>query len=107
MAAAWPPSQKRRPSRRRGTTMTSDPASPQLDLPRLRRLEEVPMDLQPHHSIRGLLLALAFESASFGLAQDVSRPESVARLPRAAARADLVSQPRYLPENDHAIPKLL
>jgi len=65
------------------------------------------MDLQPHHSIRGLLLALAFGSASFALAQDVSRPPSAARLPRAAARADLDAEAPYLAENDRAMTKMM
>lgn len=65
------------------------------------------MDLQPLNSIRPLLLALLFGSASFALAQDPSRPASAARLPRAAAQADRVAETRYLAENDRAMTKMM
>jgi hypothetical protein len=65
------------------------------------------MDLQPLNSIRPLLLALLFGSASLAAAEDASPQASAARQQRSAVRVDPAAEAPYLAENDGAMTKMM
>ena len=70
------------------------------------------LDLQPRCSIGRralafLTFALAFGSASYALARDVSRTPPVTAPPGAASRASLAAEAPYLAENEAAMTKMM